>query len=160
MIQTQRRYDEPAVPQLAVFLDNKVGKLREVLRHLTAEDVLVHAISIIDSADHAIVRLVVDRAEKAFDALRGAGFPVVIGELLAVEVPNERHGLRMICRALLQGEINIHYAYPMLTRPRGFGVLLVHVENVHTAAEILLGAGFQLLDAGDLEGEPPAFGVE
>ncbi len=154
MLQTQRRYDEPAIPQLAVFLDNRVGKLREVLRHLTAEDLLVHAISVVDSADHAIVRLVVDRAEAAYDALREAKFPVVISELLAVEVPNERHGLRMICRALLQAEINIHYAYPMLTRPHGFGVLLVHSDNLHTAAEILDDSGFTLLATADLEGGP------
>jgi hypothetical protein len=153
MLQTQRRYDEPSVSQLALFLDNRVGKLREALRHLTAEDVLVHAISIVDSADHAIVRIVVDRAEVAYDTLREVGFPLVISDLLAVEVPNERHGLRMICRALLQGEMNINYAYPMLTRPRGFGVLLVHVENVRFAADVLQDSGFQLLDGSDLEGE-------
>ena len=154
MLKTQRRYDEPAIPQLAVFLDNRVGKLREVLRHLTAEDLLVHAISVIDSADHAIVRLVVDRAEAAYDALREAKFPVVISELLAIEVPGERHGLRMICRALLQAEINLHYAYPMLTRPNGFGVLLVHCDNLHTAAETLDDSGFTLLATADLEGGP------
>ena len=152
MLQTQRRYDDPSVPQLGVFLDNRVGKLREVLRHLTAGDILVHGISVVDSADHAIVRLVVDNAESAYDALREAKFPVVISELLAVEVPNERHGLRMICRALLQGEINIHYAYPMLTRPRGFGVLVVHSDSLHTAAEILDDSGFSLLSSSDLEG--------
>ena len=152
MLQTQRRYDDPSVPQLAVFLDNRVGKLREVLRHLTSEDILVHAISVVDSADHAIVRLVVDKSEAAYDALREAKFPVVISELLAIEVPNERHGLRMICRALLQGEVNIHYSYPMLTRPHGFGVLLVHCDNLHTAAELLDDAGFTLLSSSDLEG--------
>lgn len=154
MVQTERRYDDPVVPQLGIFLDNRVGKLREVLRHLATEDVFVHAISVIDSADHAIVRMVVDRAEAAFDVLRQAGFPVVVGELLAVEVPNERHGLPMICKALLQGEINIHYSYPMLTRPRGFGVLLFHVDALPTAAEILTNAGFQLIVASDLERLP------
>lgn len=154
MLQTQRRYDDPSICQLAVFLDNRVGKLREVLRHLTAEDILVHAISVIDSADHAIVRLVVDQAEAAFDALRSAKFPVVLSELLAVEVPNERSGLRMICRALIAGEVNIQYSYPMLTRPHGFGVLLVHCDNLQTAAELLTDAGFSLLSASDLEQGP------
>jgi hypothetical protein len=151
MLETEKSYDDPAIPQLSIFLDNRVGKLREVIRHLTAEDVLVHALSVVDSADHAIVRMVVDHPEKARDALVAAGLPVGLGELLAVEVPNERHGLRMICKALLQGEINIHYAYPMLTRPRSFGVLLLHVESIATAAEVLRQSGFQLLDASDLE---------
>lgn len=151
MITTQRRYDEPAVHQLAVFLDNRVGKLREVLKHLNAADLRVHALSVIDSADHAIVRLVVDRSEQAYDALREARIPVVISELLAVEVPDERHGLHSICRVLLQAEINIHYAYPMLTRPHGCAVLLFHVETLSTAAEVLIEQGFQLLDSSDLE---------
>ncbi len=152
MLQTQRRFDDPAVPQLAVFLDNRVGKLREVLSHLNTEDIFVHAISVVDSTDHAIVRLVVDQAEKAHDALREAHLPVVISELLAIEMPDERSALPQICRALLRAEINIHYAYPMMTRPRGYGVLLVQCDNAMMAAEILDDCGFTLLDSGDLEG--------
>ena len=58
MLKTEKDYSDPFVRQLSLFLENHVGKLREILRYLTTEDILVHAISVIDSADHAIVRLV------------------------------------------------------------------------------------------------------
>ena len=56
----------------------------------------------------------------------------------------------MICRSLIQAEINIHYAYPMLTRPHGFGVFIVHVDENNTARELLIDDGFKLLDESDL----------
>ena len=56
----------------------------------------------------------------------------------------------MICRSLIQAEINIHYAYPMLTRPHGFGVLVIHVDENETSRNLLLDDGFNLLDESDL----------
>ena len=103
MLKTEKDYTDPYVRQLSLFLDNRVGKLREVLRHLTAEDILVHALSVVDSADHAIVRLVVDRVGTACRALEENGVPTSVSQILAVEVPNERAGIRMICRSPFAG---------------------------------------------------------
>jgi hypothetical protein len=150
MLKTEKDYSDPFVRQLSLFLENHVGKLREILRYLTTEDILVHAISVIDSADHAIVRLIVDRVGTAHQVLHENGIPVSVNPILAIEVPNERAGLRMICRSLIQAEINIHYAYPMLTRPHGFGVFLVHVDENNTARQLLMDDGFKLLDESDL----------
>ena len=150
MLKTEKDYSDPFVRQLSLFLDNRVGKLREILRYLTTEDILLHAITVIDSADHAIVRIIVDRVGTAQQVLMENGVPTSLNALLAVEVPNERAGLRMICRSLIQAEINIHYAYPMLTRPHGFGVFIVHVDENNTARELLIDDGFKLLDESDL----------
>ena len=102
MLKTEKDYTDPFVRQLSLFLDNRVGKLREILRHLTSEDILVHSLSVVDSADHAIVRLIVDRVGTAYDALEENGVPTSVNQILAVEVPNERPGILMICRSLLQ----------------------------------------------------------
>ncbi|HIN79650.1 MAG TPA: acetolactate synthase [Planctomycetes bacterium] len=150
MIKTEREFSNPQIRQLGLFLDNRVGRLRDVLRFLSAEDVLVHALSIIDGADHAIVRLVVDRPDSAHKALVDAQFSIVETEVLVVEIPDDRTGLVMICRSLLRGEINIHYAYPMLTRPHGIGALVVHVDILQTAGDLLEEDGFKLLDSSDL----------
>ncbi|RTZ90619.1 MAG: hypothetical protein DSY81_00525 [Bacillota bacterium] len=150
MLKTEKDYSDPFVRQLSLFLDNRVGKLREVLRHLTSEDIFVHALSVVDSADHAIVRLVVDRVETSHKVLLEKGVPTSINQILAVEVPNERAGIRMICRSLIQAEINIHYAYPMLTRPHGFGVLIMHVDENDTALDLLKRDGFNCLDESDM----------
>ncbi len=150
MLKTEKDYSDPFVRQLSLFLDNRVGKLREILRYLTSEDILVHSITVIDSADYAIVRIIVDRVGTAHQILVEHGVPTSVNPILAVEVPNERVGLSMICRSLIQAEINIHYAYPMLTRPHGFGVFLVHVDENNTARDLLLEDGFKLLDESDL----------
>ncbi|MFQ5653588.1 MAG: acetolactate synthase [Planctomycetota bacterium] len=136
--------------QLAVLLRNNVGELADVLRHLERESVKLHAISITDSVDCAVVRLVVDRTETARQVLSKAGFASIESSLLAVEFPDEECGLLGICRALIQAEINIHYAYAMFSRPHGRAVVLVHVESPSTAAEVLRRRGFCLIDDEDI----------
>ncbi len=150
MLKTEKDSTDPFVRQLSLFLDNRVGKLREILRHLTSEDILVHALSVVDSADHAIVRIIVDRVATSHKVLLDHGVPTSVNAILAVEVPNERAGIRMICRSLLKAEINIHYAYPMLTRPHGFGVMILHVDENDIALELLAEDGFKCLDESDL----------
>jgi hypothetical protein len=147
---TERTYDEQSVTQLAVFLSNRVGELREVLRKLGGAHVVVHALSIDESVDYAVLRLVVDKVEASKQALKGAGFAVSESTLLAVELPDDQTGLLSICQALISAEINIHYAYPMFTRPHGKGVVVMHVDSFPTASEILKKSGMTLLDERDL----------
>ena len=149
-LRTEREYDEQSVLQLAVFLSNRVGELREVLRRLGAAQVTVHALSIDESVDYAVLRLVVDKVESSKQALKSAGFAVSESTLLAVELTDEQTGLLAICQSLISAEINIHYAYPMFTRPHGKGVVVMHVDSFPTAAEILKKAGMTLLDERDL----------
>lgn len=148
--QTDRGYVDPTVTQLSVFLQNRVGELREVLRRLEHAQVLVHALSVADSVDYAIVRLIVDQVETARTSLRGGGFAVSENAVLAVGLPAENRGLLAICQALIGAEINIHYAYPMFTRPKGSGVVIVNVDSRSVAADILKKAGFDLVDERDL----------
>jgi hypothetical protein len=147
---TERTYDEQSVTQLAVFLSNRVGELREVLRKLGNAQVVVHALSIDESVDYAVLRLIVDKIEASKQALKGAGFAVSESTLLAVELPEGHAGLLAICQALISAEINIHYAYPMFTRPHGRGVVVMHVDGLQTAADVLKKAGMTLLDERDL----------
>ena len=147
---TQRDYEEQSVTQLAIFLSNRVGELREVLRKLASAKVVVHALSIDESVDYAVLRLVVDKVEASKQALRGAGFPVSESTLLAVELPDDHAAMLEICQALIQAEINIHYAYPMFTRPHGKGVVVLHVDSFSSAAEVLKKSGMSLLDERDL----------
>src|SRR5438876_8711925 len=86
---TERGYDEQSVTQLAVFLSNRVGELREVLRKLHAAQVVVHALSIDESVDYAVLRVIVDKVEACKQALRAAGFAVSESTLMAVELPDD-----------------------------------------------------------------------
>jgi hypothetical protein len=149
-VRTERDYEEQSVTQLAVFLCNRVGELRDLLRKLHGADVTVHALSIDESVDYAVARLVIDKVEAAKQALAGGGFAVTESTGIAIELPEDPHGLFTICQALISAEINIHYAYPMFTRPRGKGVVVMHVDSLQTAAEVLRKGGITLLDQRDL----------
>ncbi|HYC76811.1 MAG TPA: acetolactate synthase [Planctomycetota bacterium] len=150
MVMTERGYEDPSVRQLAVFLQNRVGQLREALKTLDGAGVCVQALAITDSADFAVLRLVVDRTEAAARALTEAGFVSTEVQALAVEIPEDPNGLLSVCRALIQGEININYCFPMLSRPRGRACVVIHVDSRSTAADILRRNGFGLLDEADL----------
>lgn len=149
---TERGYEEPSVRQISLFLQNRVGELGTVLRHLGKSDIELHAICVDDSVDHAVMRIVVDRFEDARQVLKDCNVASSVSEVLAVEVGDDDHTLHDICRALIRAEINIHYAYSMLTRPRGRGVVIIHVDDMGTAVELLNQAGFHLFYDRDLAG--------
>ncbi len=150
MLRTERGYENPCIRQLSVFLRNRVGELGDLLRHLEKENLAVHAVSIADSIDFAVVRLIVNDTNAAAKALTEAGFAISEGNVLAVELPDDRTGLLQICRALIGGEINIYYAYTMIARPGGKGAMLVRVDDVETARDALSNRGFQILEEEDL----------
>ncbi len=154
MVMTERDYEDPSVRQLAVFLQNRVGQLREVLKVLDAANVEVQALTVVDSADFAVVRIVADRHDAAVRALKNADFAYTETIVLAAEVPADRGGLLAVCRALLQGEVNIHACYPMHTRPTGLPVVVFHVDSVHSAADVVKRNGFRLLDEKDFGQRP------
>jgi hypothetical protein len=151
MVMTERGYDDPSVRQLTVFLQNRIGQMREALKAIDSVQVVVHALAVQDSADYAVMRVVVDRLDDAARALRGSGFSFTESTVLAVEVPEDRGGLIDVCRALLKGEINIHACYPLLTRPRGVGAAVFHVDGHHAATDLLRRGSFRLLDEKDLQ---------
>jgi hypothetical protein len=144
---------EPArVRQFTIFLDNRVGRLQALVRALEEGADPIRAMSIEESADSALVRLICTDADAARDVLRKAAFPFTESELIAVELPKRKnHTLIAICSALLSAEINIHYAYPFLTGPRG-PALALYVDDPTLAAQLLIRKGFTLIAESDLKG--------
>ena len=99
------------VQQLSVFLKNQPGVLAELLEGLAGQNVNVRAMSVSDTIDHAVVRLVVDDPHKALHLLGDRGVLVVETEVLAVELPNEPGALAKLARKLAAHDVNIEYAY-------------------------------------------------
>ncbi len=113
-------FDLARVRQFTIFLENRVGRLQALLSTLEAGDHSVRALSIEESADSALVRLVCAHPDAARQTLLDAEFPFGEIDLLAVQIPKRSaHPLIAICSALLAAEINIHYVYPFLTGPHG-----------------------------------------
>ena len=143
------------VRQFTVFLENRVGRLQMLVRALEESSAGIAAMNIEESADAALVRIVCNEADQGRDALRAAGFAFSESELLAVELPKKsKHPLTAICSTLLAAEINIHYCYPLLTRPHGPAVLL-YIEDPTLAAQLLIKKDFTLIGESDLRRRRP-----
>lgn len=149
--ETAEAHGAPSVRQISTFLDNRCGELLRLTRAFEGTSVHILSLTIISTIDCAIVRLLVDNVDDAERILRDTGFPVSIAELVVVEMPQGRKGLLTICSALLAGEVNIHYAYPLLSRPNSRPALALLVDNMDAASAILRKKDFVVLDEGDLE---------
>lgn len=146
---TARGRDWPSVRQFNVFLENRLGALLEVVRRFETTDIRIVSLTVVDSADCAIIRMVLSEPERALEIFQQARLPVTESDLLVVQLPDGRQPLLQICKALLAAEIGIHYAYPLLTGVTGNAALAIHVEDIETAAHNLQQRGFTLLSEND-----------
>jgi hypothetical protein len=149
---TSRGRDWPSVRQFSVFLENRVGMMMELVRKFETTNNRILAITVLDSADCAIIRIVLSDPERARETFELAKLPFLEGDLLVVELPEGQHPLAMICKALLAAEINIHYAYPVMLNPKGHPALAIHVDDHETAVATLQKQKFTILTEKDLEG--------
>jgi hypothetical protein len=148
---TARGRDWPSVRQFNVFLENRVGKLMDIVRRFESSDNRIVALSVDDSADYAIIRLVLSNPERARETFELAGVPFIESDLLVVQLPDGNQPLAMICKALLSAEINIHYAYPFMVSAHHRPAIAFHVDNHEMAVSILKSQNFTIVTEGDLQ---------
>lgn len=153
---TARGRDWPSVRQFNVFLANRLGALLNVARRFETLDNRIIALSVIDSTDCAILRLVLSDPERAYEVLKEGDLPFTETDLLVVMLPEGHQPLLQICKALLQAEISIHYAYPLMVGHLGRAALALKVEDIDTAAAHLQQNGFALLSENDLNEDGPS----
>ena len=146
---TARGRDWPSVRQFNVFLENRLGALLDVVRRFETSDNHIVSLTIVDSADCAIVRMVLSDPERAREIFEQAKLPITESDLLVVQLPDGPQPVLQICKALLQAELNVHYAYPLLVGPKGCAALALHVEDHESAARTLEGNGFVLFTEND-----------
>jgi hypothetical protein len=147
---TTEKIDGPRVNQFSIFLANKVGALLDVVKLLNERNVHVVAISIQDSADTAIVRIVVSDPESVQDIFHEHEIPFSVCELCVVELKEGATELGKLLAALLAAEVNIFGSYSLLTRPRGRAALAIHVEDDECACAVLRSHGFTILSQTDI----------
>jgi len=145
---------DPRLVQLTLFLANRLGALREAVRSMEQDAVQICGVSILDAADHAVVRMVVNRPESAVDALTRSDYRVVQTEVLGVGLPDDDgFGVRRVLAALLSAEINVSYAYGLLFPVDGHAVLVVRCEAMEMATRVLRNAGLPLVGQDRLSWE-------
>lgn len=147
-------FERTTLRQFNIFLENRVGRLTALLCVLEKAGQCVNAISIEDSADAALVRLICAHPTDARRCLNEAGFSFSESDVIAVTLPRkEPHPLVRVTRALLSAELNIHYAYPMLKCAKGPAIIL-YVDDRTLAVQILLRKGFDIVGETDLAPMP------
>ena len=142
-------FEPTRVRQFTVFLENRVGRLQTLVSAYEGQAGRIVSLSIQNSADTALVRLICSNPDLAMDVLQQEGFSFTEQELLIVELPGGKMPLVAICAAMLTAEINIHYAYPLMVSPVG-PALALYVDDPTLAAQILIRKGFTLISEGDL----------
>ncbi len=150
---TIRGRNYPSIRQFTVFLENRVGQLLDVIRRFEGSTVKIVALSITDAAECAFVRFLLSHPEEGREVLERAGLSIIESDLIGVELPEGSQALIRICTALLQAEVNIVQAYPLLVRPRGRAAVALMVDNIDAGLEILAAKGFTMITEKDLTAE-------
>jgi len=144
----ERSEPDPVI-QFSIFSENKVGKLSDLFRLFAEGGVHVMALSTLETADSAVLRMVLDDPDKARQLLDDRGVPYAETPVLAVELAGERD-IDGVLVALLEAEINIHYLYAFFSRPLGRSALVAGLEDVELAAEALNRRNHKVLGQRDI----------
>ncbi|MEX0745961.1 MAG: hypothetical protein WD118_10215 [Phycisphaeraceae bacterium] len=155
--ETTHGFEPPRNTQFSVFLNNRVGQLLDLVRTFDGQAATLAGFSVVDSADHAVVRILTSRAELTRRLLLRKLMPFSEAEVLAVELGQGR-SLPQLCQCLLAAEVNIHYAYPLIVQPRGLPVIAVYTDDLLLSSHLLRRKLFTLLAENDL-GENRSFGT-
>ncbi len=149
-LETAAGSDYPACRQLSVFVENRLGQLLRLTRLFEGTEIHIVAVAVAGATDCAIVRLLVDDPDAAHSTLCDANFAVSESEVLVVELPPGKRGIRRVCEALIAGEVNMNYIYPLFPLERYGACMALQVDNLALGAAVLQGREFNLLDQSDL----------
>jgi hypothetical protein len=138
------------VKQISVFLENKSGRLATVTRILGENGINIRALSLADTTDFGILRLIVDNPDQAWQVLKANDFTVSGTEVIAVQMSDQPGGLALVLQTLEDIRINIEYMYAFVGRSGADAVVVFRVEAIDRAIELLQQAGINLLQAEEI----------
>lgn len=133
------------VEQISVFLENKSGRLAEVTNILSRAGVNIRALSLADTADFGILRLIVNQGDLAKQVMKENGFTVGKTEVVALEVPDRPGGLAEILKILHEAGINVEYMYAFVQRSGDNAVIIFRFDELDKAISVLTSAGVRVL---------------
>lgn len=138
------------IKQLSVFVENKPGRLAAVIEALGKNNVNMSALSLADTSEYGILRVIVDNPEAAVEILKEIGVIVKITKVLAVSMDDTPGGLSKILDVFLKNGINVDYMYAFVGKTADRAVMVVKVSDASKAEEALLSAGIPTLDTDDV----------
>ncbi|HHU32166.1 MAG: ACT domain-containing protein [Zhaonellaceae bacterium] len=138
------------VKQISVFLENKTGRLAAVTNALGSNQINIRALSIADTSDFGILRLIVDQPDKAYEILKAKDFTVSVTDVIGVEMPDQPGGLAKVLSELEEAKINIEYLYAFLGRGERGALVVFRVEDIDSAIEKLAKSGLNVLKGEEI----------
>lgn len=138
------------VKQISLFLENKEGRLARVCRILGDAGVNIRALSIADTSNFGVLRLIVNQPDTAYQILKQNGFVADITEVIAVEVPDQPGGLAGTLEILEKKSINVEYMYAFLGTTSQDALVILRVENIAGAVEALEAANVKVLQGEEV----------
>jgi len=138
------------VRQISIFLENKSGRLAKVTRVLGENGINIRALSIADTTDFGILRLIVSEPEKAHAVLKESGFTVSATDVIAVEVADTPGGLAVTLETLEKSGINIEYLYAFVQKASSAALVVFRVEQVEEAVKVLQQSGTRILNEDEV----------
>jgi hypothetical protein len=138
------------VDQISIFLENKSGRLAEVTDILARNGINIRALSLADTADFGIFRLIVNDPQKTQAVLKENGFTVAKNEVVAVVLPDRPGGLAGILKTLQGKGINVEYMYAFVQKSEGNAVLIFRFDEIERAIDTLRNAGVKVMDGDEV----------
>lgn len=140
------------IQQITVFLENKKGRLHALCKTLSAGDINMSALTIADTADYGVIRIICDKPQAALDLVRENGFIAVATDVVAVSIPNKPGGLARLLEVFDRHSANIEYAYCFSTSENhAIDIVKLHdISDIELLEEELSGEGYSFLSLDDL----------
>lgn len=140
------------VKQISVFLENKSGRLAEVTRTLSANKIDIRALYIADTTEYGILRMIVDKPDKAMDLLKRSGFTVSTTNVIAIAIADTPGTLDDALEVLSSGGISVEYLYAFVGRASTDAIVVIRVEMPESAIKALEAAGIRVIGAKEVYG--------
>ena len=138
------------VKQISVFIENRTGRLLEVTRILGKGDINIRALSLADTSEFGILRLIVNKPDAALDLLKNVGFTVNVTEVVAVEVPDRPGGLADVLGIFSEAGLNIEYMYAFVEKITDYAVMIFRFDNISEAVKLLKDKNVRILKNDDV----------
>lgn len=132
------------------FCRKQTRRLADITAVLAKNSIDIRALSVADTSDYGILRLIVNDPKSAVEALRSEGMTASATQVLGIIIPDEPGGLARAIKVLSDAQISVEYAYAFITPSVGNAYVIIRVEDNDKASEILKGAGIELIEQDDI----------
>ena len=135
------------IKQLSIFLENKSGRLAEITAIIASAGIDIRALSIADTTNFGILRLIVDKPDEAEMALKDAGLTVTLTNVIAIGIPDQPGGFALAMKALADADVGIEYMYAFISRDEGRACVILRVAENDKAIQALQANEVEILTA-------------